>query len=113
MIAIRSLATLLAVVMAVAIGIAIVGGDFSEEGEILLGLQWGVVSLIDVYTGAALVAFWIWWRDGWRTGLAWLVLLVVLGHMATAAYVAWRSWTADSVESLLTGRVTGAQPKVD
>ena len=104
MIAVRTLATLLTVVMAVSIGIAFIGGNFTEEGTTLLGLQWGVVSLIDIYTGAALVAFWIWWRDGWRTGLAWLVLLVVLGHLATAAYVAWRSWTADTVEALLTGR---------
>lgn len=101
---IRVVSTALAVVMSAAIVWAAINGDFSADGELILDLHWGVVSLIDIYVGAALVAAWIWWRDGAGAGVLWLVLLAVLGHLASAAYVAWRAWTTDSVVSLLTGR---------
>ncbi len=104
---IRLLSTALALVMAAAIVWAAIDGDFSADGEQILGLPWGVVSIIDVYVGAALVATWIWWRDGPSQGLVWLLLLVVLGHLATALYVAWRSWTVESVPSLLAGSRAG------
>ncbi len=103
MIAIRVLATTLALVMAVAIVWAAVGGDFSSEGSTILDLRWGVVSIVDIYVGAAVVGTWIWWRDGPRAGIFWVVALVALGHLATAGYVAWRAWSADSVRTLLVG----------
>lgn len=102
--AIRATATTLAIVMTAAIVWAMVGGDFSGDGGIILGLRWGVVSIIDIYVGAALVGTWIWWRDGSRAGLVWVLALLVLGHLATAAYVAWRAWSVDSVAALLMGR---------
>lgn len=101
---IRVLSTALAVVMAGGIVWAGARGDFSADGEVILSAHWGVVSLIDIYVGAALVGAWIWWRDGAAPGVVWLLLLVVLGHLASAVYVAWRAWTARSVESLLMGR---------
>ncbi len=104
MLAIRIVATVLALVMGTAIIWAAVGGDFSGDGNVILGLRWGVVSIIDIYVGAAVVAIWIWWRDGLRAGVIWVVALVVLGHLATAGYVAWRAWSVDSVQSLLMGR---------
>lgn len=100
---VRPLSTVLAVVMGLAIVWAALGGDFSAEGEQILDLRWGVVSIIDLYVGAALVGTWIWWRDGPGAAAAWLILLVVLGHLATASYVAWRAWTVDSIQELLTG----------
>lgn len=107
MVVIRAVASLLVVIMAIAILVAVSSGDFSSDGETILGLKWGVVSLLDIYTGAALFAVWIWWRDGWKAGLAWLAILVALGHLASALYVAWRAWTTDSVQGLLIGPVRG------
>lgn len=104
MILIRVLSTGLALVLGIVIVWAAVGGDFSGEGGMILGLRWGVVSIVDIYVGAAMVAVWIWWRDGPRLGTLWFVALVVLGHFATAAYVAWRAWSAESVTALLIGR---------
>ena len=102
--AIRTISAIGAVVLAGAILFALVTGDFGAEGAVILDMPWGVVSVIDVYTGAAIVAAWIWWRDGVAMGLGWLVLLIVLGHLATAIYVGWRAWSSSSVETLLTGR---------
>lgn len=104
MVAIRTLATALAIVMGIAILWAAVGGDFSGEGSVILGLRWGVVSIVDIYVGTAVIASWIWWRDGPRAGLVWTGALVVLGHLATAVYVAWRAWSTDSPSALLLGR---------
>ena len=84
-------------------GHLVAGGDFSSEGSTILDLRWGVVSIVDIYVGAAVVGTWIWWRDGPRAGIFWVVALVALGHLATAGYVAWRAWSADSVRTLLVG----------
>jgi hypothetical protein len=101
---IQVLAALGFVILGGAIVVALVTGDFSAEGGVITGLPWGVVSIIDVYTGAMLVAAWIWWRDGARAGILWIGLLIVLGHAATALYVFLRSRASRSVPELLTGR---------
>ena len=104
MTAVRIVSAIGAVVLGGAIIVALTTGDLGAEGPAILDLPWGWVSVLDVYTGAAIVAAWIWWRDGVVMGVVWLVLLIVLGHLATALYVAWRSWTSSSVEAVLTGR---------
>lgn len=100
---IRGVATVAVAVMVVAIGWAFVTGDFGEEGGVILGLPWGVVSIIDVYVGAVLVLAWIRWRDGTAAALAWLVVLFVLGNLGSALYVAWRAWTSPDVPTMLLG----------
>jgi hypothetical protein len=81
-------------------------GDFWREGAILTSLPWGVISIIDVYTGGALFAGWIAYRERSvpRTAL-WVALIVVLGHWSTSLYVllalasseggAQRFWTGE------------------
>jgi hypothetical protein len=91
------------VVLGGAIVVALVTGDFFAEGGVITGMPWGIVSLVDVYTGVVLVAAWIWWRDGARKGIVWIGLLIVLGHAATALYVFLRARTSGSVPQLLTG----------
>lgn len=100
---IRSVSTAGVVIMVTAITWAVVTGDFAVEGAEIVGLPWGVVSLIDIYVGVALVVVWIRWRDGNATALGWLVLLVLLGHLGSALYVAWRAWTTPDVPTLLLG----------
>lgn len=101
---VRVVATLGVAVLAGVILWASVSGDFGAEGATILDLPWGVVSLVDIYTGALVVWLWITWRDGLLTGLVFLVLLVVLGNLASAGYVAWRAWTSPDVAHLLLGR---------
>ena len=105
MTAARIVSALGAVLLGGAILVALVSGDLVAEGRVIFDIPWGWVSVLDVYTGVAIVATWIWWRDGAAMGAVWLVLLIVLGHLATALYVAWRAWTSASVEELLTGRI--------
>lgn len=62
-------------------------GDFWGEGAVLMGLPWGVISVIDVYTGGALFAGWIAFRERSVVRvIGWVLGIILLGHFATAAY---------------------------
>lgn len=82
------------VVMTAAIAWGFTAGEFWREGAILLSLPWGVISVIDVYSGGALFAGWIAARERSvpRTA-AWVVAIVVLGNLATALYALIALWT--------------------
>jgi hypothetical protein len=62
-------------------------GNFAEEGTTLLGMPWGIVSLVDLYVGFSLFSCWIVYRE--KTVLAsiiWVVLMMVLGFWTGALY---------------------------
>jgi len=84
----KILAALGIVVMAGVILYAIVYGDFREEGRMILSIPWGVVSLVDLYTGFFLFAGWIVYREAsWWLKIIWVILLMGLGFLAGALYV--------------------------
>ena len=63
-------------------------GDFWREGAILTSLPWGIISIVDVYTGGALFAGWIACRErSMPRTVLWVLLILVLGHWATSLYV--------------------------
>ena len=74
-------------------------GHFWKEGAVLMDMPWGVISIIDVYTGAALFSGWIAYRERSvpRT-LAWVALIFVMGNWATTLYalLAFRSARGDA-----------------
>ena len=75
------------VTMTAAITYGLVAGDFWGEGRVIMRMPWGVISVIDVYTGGALFAGWIAARERsvLRTA-GWVVAIVVLGNFATSLY---------------------------
>jgi hypothetical protein len=67
---------------------AAIAGDFSEEGAQIVALPWGVVSLVDLYSGFALIIVWFFFReDSWVFALIWSVLLLVMGNLCFCVYV--------------------------
>lgn len=63
-------------------------GDFRAEGSQLVGMPWGIVSLVDLYVGFSLFALWIIFRESsWLTAIIWVVLLMVLGFFIGSLYV--------------------------
>lgn len=62
-------------------------GDFAAEGRELLSMPWGIVSLVDLYTGFTLFAAWIIFREAslGRAAL-WVALVMVLGFFAASLY---------------------------
>jgi hypothetical protein len=64
-------------------------GDFSSEGSQLLGMPWGIVSLIDLYTGFTLFSMWIIYREkSLAAAILWTVGMMVLGFFAGSLYAA-------------------------
>ncbi len=75
-------------IMAAMIGYSIATGDIAAEGQILLGLVWGQMSMVDLYVSFLLVYLWMFYREktlGAR--LFWLVLILFTGALATGLYI--------------------------
>ena len=73
-------------------------GDFSAEGSQLLKMPWGIVSLVDLYTGFTLFSMWIIYREkSLPVAIAWTVAMLTLGFFAGALYtfLALRSSNGD------------------
>lgn len=87
--------------MTAAITYGLVKGDFWGEGRVLMRMPWGVISVIDVYTGGALFAGWIAARERSVARTAgWVVAIFVLGNFATALYALIALRTSDGDATL-------------
>ncbi len=62
-------------------------GDFNAEGSQLLRMPWGIVSLVDLYTGFILFSGWIIYREkALFPSVIWVILMMALGFWAGALY---------------------------
>ncbi len=62
-------------------------GDFAGEGSRLLSMPWGIVSLVDLYTGFILFSGWIIYREkSLPAALLWTAAMLVLGFFAGSLY---------------------------
>ena len=53
----------------------------------LFALPWGIVSLVDLYSGFILIAIWMIYREKNYTSVVWVFFLMILGNLTTAVYV--------------------------
>jgi hypothetical protein len=67
---------------------AFLRGNFSVEGSKLLSMPWGIVSMVDLYTGFILFSLWIIYRESspWLVVL-WVFLMLTLGFFTGSLYV--------------------------
>jgi hypothetical protein len=75
----------------VAMGAALVhgfsAGDFFGEGRRLMSMPWGIVSLVDLYTGFVLFSGWIIYRErSLRVAGLWTLAMMTLGFFAGSLY---------------------------
>jgi hypothetical protein len=62
-------------------------GNFSGEGSKLLSMPWGIVSLVDLYTGFTLFSMWIIYREkSLPIAILWTIAMMTLGFFAGALY---------------------------
>ena len=62
-------------------------GDFGSDGAEILRNPWGVVSLVDLYTGFILFSAWIVYREkSLPVAGLWVVLMMVLGFFTASLY---------------------------
>jgi hypothetical protein len=62
-------------------------GNFGADGAELLRNPWGIVSMVDLYTGFILFSGWIVYREKSPVRAAvWVVLMMVLGFFTGSLY---------------------------
>jgi hypothetical protein len=62
-------------------------GDFFGEGSHLMAMPWGIVSLVDLYTGFVLFSGWIIYRErSLPVAILWTVAMMTLGFFAGSLY---------------------------
>jgi hypothetical protein len=62
-------------------------GDFFGEGGRLVAMPWGIVSLVDLYTGFILFSIWIIYREkSLPVAILWTIGMMVLGFFAGSLY---------------------------
>ena len=82
---ILSLLGVLAMTIALIYGFMV--GNFRTDGAALLQNPWGVVSMVDLYTGFALFSGWIVFREkSLVRSIVWVALMMVLGFFTASVY---------------------------
>ena len=62
-------------------------GDFGVDGGEIVRNPWGIVSLVDLYTGFILFSAWIVYREkSVVAAIIWTVLMMVLGFFTASLY---------------------------
>ena len=62
-------------------------GDFFGEGSKLFAMPWGIVSLVDLYTGFVLFSGWIIYREeSLPVAILWTIAMMTLGFFAGSLY---------------------------
>lgn len=62
-------------------------GDFFGEGGQLFAMPWGIVSLVDLYTGFVLFSGWIIYREkSLPVAILWTLAMLTLGFFAGSLY---------------------------
>jgi len=63
-------------------------GDFGLDGGEILRNPWGIVSMVDLYTGFVLFSAWIIYREkSALSSISWVILMMVLGFFTASLYV--------------------------
>jgi hypothetical protein len=69
------------------LGFAFTNGNFLAEGEKLIQLPWGIVSLVDLYTGFILFSGWIVFREkSVLRSVVWIFFMMTLGFFTASVY---------------------------
>jgi hypothetical protein len=83
----KIISTIGIIAMTVALANAFINGDGLAAIQRFINDPWGIVSLVDLYTGFTLFAGWIWYREANKTvAIVWIVLLMGLGFFTGALY---------------------------
>jgi hypothetical protein len=83
----KTIALLGVLAMTLALLHGLTAGDFFGEGRELVAMPWGIVSLVDLYTGFTLFSCWIVYRERSRSvAVLWVIAMMTLGFLAGSLY---------------------------
>lgn len=75
-------------VIAWALSTSTAAGNNTAQVQWLISNPWGIVSLVDLYTGFTVFSLWICFREGSRvTAAAWVVVMMTTGWLGGSLYV--------------------------
>jgi len=75
-------------VMTVVLVFGFTTGDFGSDGSEIIRNPWGIVSLVDLYTGFTLFSAWIIYRErSVPKTFLWVFLMMVLGFFTASLYI--------------------------
>lgn len=106
--ALRVLAPLVALAFTAVVVVGLAAGTFASEGQQLLELGWGRITLVDTYLAFALAIGWAWLRETPAVAAGTTVLVLVLGSIAIWALVGWAAWRSADRRQLVLGRLAGS-----
>jgi hypothetical protein len=87
MILAKTIALLGVLAMSAALFHGLSAGDFFGEGARLAAMPWGIMSLVDLYTGFVLFSCWIAYRERSPAVAAlWTIAMMGLGFFAGSVY---------------------------
>lgn len=101
---IRIVAWVVVGVMVLAIGYGLTAGGFGDDFSTVWSLEWGRVSLIDLYAGLAIFGAWVVYRE--KTlgpAVLWSIALLTLGNLAAGVYLVQAAINSDDAAALLVG----------
>ncbi|NCP87054.1 MAG: hypothetical protein CO094_06565 [Anaerolineae bacterium CG_4_9_14_3_um_filter_57_17] len=83
----KTIAALGTLAMTAILIFAFTQGDFFAEGGKLIAMPWGIVSLVDLYTGFTLFSGWIIYREkSLPVAILWTIAMMTLGFFAGSLY---------------------------
>lgn len=75
------------IAMTAAIAYGFIVGNFASEGSLLTRMPWGIVSLVDLYTGFILFSLWIFYRErSLPVAILWTIAMMLLGFFTGSLY---------------------------
>ncbi len=61
----------------------------------IAGLPWGIVSLVDLYSGFILFSLWIFYKESLMQAIAWTFFVMTLGSFTIALYIIYSIKNSD------------------
>ena len=85
------------IAMSIALVNAFVNGDFQTEGSFIINNPWGIISLVDLYTGFILFSVWIAYRERKiLPAVIWIFFMLTLGFFTGSIYMAYAAFTSNN-----------------
>jgi len=76
------------IAMTLALIYGFTAGDFFKDGSLILSNPWGIVSMVDLYTGFTIFSIWIYFRErSFLSKLIWILAMMIFGFFTASVYI--------------------------
>ena len=70
-------------------------GEVSIFDSSIPSMPWGIVSLVDLYSGFILFSLWIFYKENLLTAIVWTFFVMTLGSFTIALYIIYSIKNSD------------------